>query len=101
MGLSTMRKGSVLAPMAQGMKGMQFEARKTYVGNPVEPRGRACGLATIGGWRALAMGEPSRGKELMRGECGDGKREGAPSLYQPNISDIIRAYRAILVGLPC
>eukprot|EP00964_Phaeocystis_antarctica_P028107 scaffold15837_cov54-Phaeocystis_antarctica.AAC.2 len=39
MGLSTMKKGSVLAPpMAQGAKGMQFEAGKTYVGNPADAR---------------------------------------------------------------
>jgi acetyltransferase-like isoleucine patch superfamily enzyme len=36
MGLSTMKKGSVLAPMAQGAKGMTFEAGKTYVGNPAD-----------------------------------------------------------------
>ena len=38
MGLSTMKKGSVLAPMAQGAKGMTFEAEKTYVGNPADAR---------------------------------------------------------------
>ena len=38
MGLSTMKKGSVLAPMAQGAKGMTFEAGKTYVGNPADAR---------------------------------------------------------------
>ena len=38
MGLSTMKKGSVLAPMAQGAKGMQFEAEKTYAGNPADAR---------------------------------------------------------------
>ena len=38
MGLSTMKSGSVLAPMAQGAKGMTFEARKIYVGNPADVR---------------------------------------------------------------
>ena len=38
MGLSTMKQGSVLAPMAQGAKGMTFEAGKTYVGNPADAR---------------------------------------------------------------
>ena len=38
MGLSTMRSGSVLAPMAQGAKGMTFEAKKIYVGNPADAR---------------------------------------------------------------
>ena len=38
MGLSTMKKGSVLAPMAQGAKGMTFEAGKTYLGNPADAR---------------------------------------------------------------
>ena len=36
MGLSTMRAGSVLAPMAQGAKGMTFESGKTYFGNPAD-----------------------------------------------------------------
>ena len=38
MGLSTMKKGSALAPMAQGAKGMTFEAGKTYYGNPADAR---------------------------------------------------------------
>jgi len=38
MGLSTMKTGSVLAPMAQGAKGMTFEAGKSYVGNPADAR---------------------------------------------------------------
>merc|ERR1740139_1741334 len=38
LGLSTMKKGSVLAPMAQGAKGMSFEAGKTYVGSPADAR---------------------------------------------------------------
>ena len=40
MGLSAMKKGLVLAPMVQGAKGMAFEARKTYVGNPAMMRVR-------------------------------------------------------------